>query len=67
VLSHDTATAEVWTKALLVAGAADAPVIAAEHELAALWVDDDRRLHLTPAAVAHVLWLAPGIDVQDVA
>jgi thiamine biosynthesis lipoprotein len=67
VLASDTATAEAWSKALLVAGAVDAPGIAAEHELTALWVDDDRRLHLTPAAAAHVLWLAPGIDVQDVA
>ena len=58
VLGPDTATAEVWAKALLIAGPAEAPELAAAVDLAALWVDDDRTLHLTARAADRVLWFA---------
>ena len=54
-LADDPAVAEVWTKALLVAGP-DAPALARRHALAALWVTDDRHVEITPALRPHVLW-----------
>jgi thiamine biosynthesis lipoprotein ApbE len=65
VLAAEASTAHAWSRALLVAGADEAPGLAAAHELAALWVDESRCLHMTPEAAAHVLWLAPGVDVRD--
>src|SRR4051794_20624552 len=44
VIGHETAIAQAWSNALLVAGADEAPGLAAVHDLAALWVDDARCL-----------------------
>jgi FAD:protein FMN transferase len=55
VVADDPARAEVWSKALLVAGP-DAPALAHRHRLAALWVTDDDRVEVTPALRPHVLW-----------
>jgi thiamine biosynthesis lipoprotein len=65
VLGPSTATAEVWAKALLIAGPAEAPDLAATVDLAALWIDDDRALHLTARAADRVLWFAPALDVRE--
>jgi thiamine biosynthesis lipoprotein ApbE len=65
VLASETSTAQAWSSALLLTGADEAPGLAATHELAALWVDEDRCLHVTPEAAARVLWLAPEVDVRD--
>lgn len=55
VVADDAADAEVWSKALLVAGPA-APALARRHGLAALWVTDDARVEITAALRPHVLW-----------
>ena len=65
VLDRETTTAQAWSSALLVAGAGDVRELATAHDLAAIWVDDERCLHLTPDAAAHVVWLAPELDVRD--
>jgi thiamine biosynthesis lipoprotein len=57
VLDADAAQAEVWAKALLVAGAA-APALVARHGLAALWVTDGGTVHTSPAIRPHLVWEA---------
>lgn len=65
VLDRETTSAQAWSSALLVAGADDVRELATAHDLAAIWVDDARCLHLTPDAAARVVWLAPELDVRD--
>ena len=65
VLDRETTTAQAWSSALLVAGTGDVRELATAHDLTAIWVDDERCLHLTPDAAAHVVWLAPELDVRD--
>jgi thiamine biosynthesis lipoprotein len=58
VVHPDAATAEVWAKSLLVAGAAAAPELAARHRLAALWVRDDGARGRTRETDHLVVWEA---------
>jgi FAD:protein FMN transferase len=63
VVADDAARAEVWAKALLVAGRDGAPALAERHRLAALYVDDDGHVELTPALRPLVLWERPRAEV----
>ena len=56
VVADDPARAEVWAKALLVAGLGAAPALAELHGLAALWVGDDGHVEVTPAMRPLLLW-----------
>lgn len=55
VVGPDAALAEVWSKALLIAGP-DAAVLADAEGLAALWVRDDDVVGMSEAMSQHVLW-----------
>jgi thiamine biosynthesis lipoprotein len=59
VVDPDPARAEVWSKALLVAGSARIGGLASGRSLAALWVDDDGRLSYSEAMRPWVIWEAP--------
>ncbi len=56
VASLDAAWAEVWTKALFLAGRPFIGEEARSRGLAAWWVEDDGSLHMTPAARALTTW-----------
>ena len=56
VASADAAWAEVWTKALFLAGRPSIGDEARGRGLAAWWVEDDGSLHMTPAARAMTTW-----------
>jgi thiamine biosynthesis lipoprotein len=56
VAHADPAWAEIWSKALFVAGAAAIGPEARARGMAAWWVEDDGSLHLTPAATAMTIW-----------
>lgn len=56
VVHPDPARAEVWSKSLFLAGAADIGAAAERHGLAALWVRTDGRLGISAAAARFVLW-----------
>ncbi len=58
VLHADVAWAEVWSKTLFLAGAAEVAARAAEQGLAAVWVDVDGALHVNPEASQHMIWRA---------
>lgn len=56
VVMPDAARAEVWSKALLIAGAGRIAALAQERQLAALWVDDAGRHAMSAAMVPLVIW-----------
>ncbi len=58
VAMNDPAWAEIWTKALFLAGAARIAEEARTRGIAAWWVDDGGRLGLTPAARLRTRWAA---------
>ena len=58
VAAADPAWAEVWSKALFLAGRADIGADARSRDLAAWWVTDEGRLGLTPAARVRTAWAA---------
>ena len=62
VVGADPARAEVWSKALLLAGAAEAAALADQHRLAALWVDDRGRLTCSPWMEPLVIWRSEDVD-----
>lgn len=55
VVGPDAALAEVWSKALLIAGP-DAAALAGVEGLAALWVTDQDEVGISDAMAEHVLW-----------
>jgi FAD:protein FMN transferase len=59
VVGPDPALAEVWSKALFLAGRGRVRQLADEHGLAALLVDDDGVVGLSRAMRPHVVWQAP--------
>ena len=58
VAANDPAWAEVWTKALFLAGRAAIADEARSRDLAAWWITDEGRLGLTPAARERSPWVA---------
>lgn len=58
VAGPDPAWAEVWSKALFLAGRSDVASEARRRGLAAWWVGDDGVLEMTPAARQHTTWVA---------
>lgn len=58
VAAPDPAWAEVWSKALFLAGRADIAAEARSRDLAAWWITDEGRLGLTPAARIRTAWAA---------
>ena len=62
VVGADPARAEVWSKALLLAGAVEAAALADQHRLAALWVDDQGRLTCSPWMEPLVIWRSDDVD-----
>lgn len=56
VVLDDPAWAEVWSKALLVAGAKDIAALSRQHGIAALWVDDEGAIEVSPALRDRVIW-----------
>lgn len=58
VAARDPAWAEVWSKALFVAGRTHIAAIARSRGLAAWWVIDDGALELTPGARQRTVWIA---------
>jgi len=58
VAARDPAWAEVWTKALFVAGRAGIAREARARGLAAWWIDDRGALGMTPAARVRTAWAA---------
>lgn len=63
VADRDPAWAEVWSKALFVAGRAAIGPLARGRGLAAWWVADDGTLGMTPAARPRTLWVATETDL----
>ncbi|HET9654152.1 MAG TPA: FAD:protein FMN transferase [Kineosporiaceae bacterium] len=60
VLHEDPAWAEVWSKAMFIAGAGQVRTIAQDQHLPALWVREDGRVELTDAMRGSVEWVADG-------
>lgn len=58
VVHPDPARAEVWSKSLFLCGASGIAAAAADHGLAALWVDTEGKLGISGAAEPYVLWTA---------
>ncbi|HEU0243679.1 MAG TPA: FAD:protein FMN transferase [Candidatus Limnocylindrales bacterium] len=58
VAGPDPAWAEVWTKALFLAGRGAIGAEARRRDLAAWWVTDEGRLGMSPAARGRSLWVA---------
>jgi thiamine biosynthesis lipoprotein len=58
VVAADPAWAEVWTKALFLAGRTGIRDEARARGMAAWWVDADGALGMTPAARAQSIWVA---------
>ena len=56
VLHTDPAWAEVWSKTLFLAGAAEIAAQAHVRDLAAAWVHEDGRVQVSAAMEPHVLW-----------
>ncbi len=56
VVGADPAQAEVWSKALLLAGPQDAAALADRHDLAALWIDDRAQIAVSPWMEPLVIW-----------
>ena len=62
VIGSDPATAEVWSKALFVAGSAGIRSTADTHGLAALWVHESGRLGVSAAARPRLIWRTSRVD-----
>ncbi|HEY6798330.1 MAG TPA: FAD:protein FMN transferase [Kineosporiaceae bacterium] len=62
VVAADAAIAEVWSKALLIAGHAQVAALSRRHDLAALWVDDANRHGCSPVMAPLLLWTRAGAD-----
>lgn len=60
VLHEDPAWAEVWSKAMFIAGTDQVRRLAAEQRLMALWVRRDGKVELTAAMRERVVWATPG-------
>ncbi len=58
VAAADPAWAEVWSKALFLAGRTGIAAEARSRDLAAWWITDEGRLGLTPAARVRTAWAA---------
>jgi thiamine biosynthesis lipoprotein len=58
VAAADPAWAEVWSKALFIAGRARIAQEARARGLAAWWVSEDGTLEMTPAARLRTIWVA---------
>jgi thiamine biosynthesis lipoprotein len=58
VVGPDTARAEVWSKALFLAGRGRVRQLANELDIAALLVDDDGVVGVSRAMRAHLIWQA---------
>ena len=58
VVGPDPAVAEVWSKVIFLAGRREAPGLASRKGLAALWIDADGSLALSPAMGRYVAWRA---------
>ena len=56
VVGPDPARAEVWSKSLFLAGVESVAQLAADKDLAALWVTRDGELATTELMDAHVVW-----------
>ena len=56
VSAPDPAWAEIWSKALFLAGSRGIGDAARRRDLAAWWVEDDGSLHMTPAARQQTAW-----------
>ena len=56
VIHADPASAEVWSKALFLLGAAEIAAEAQRRGLAAVWVDLAGRVRVSPAGRKHILW-----------
>ncbi len=62
VVADDAARAEVWSKALLLAGADEAAALADRHQLAALWIDEQARVTCSPQMQPLVIWRPDHVD-----
>jgi thiamine biosynthesis lipoprotein len=62
VVGADAALAEVWSKALLLAGPTDAAALADRHGLAALWIDGDGQLTCSAQMEPLVVWRPDRVD-----
>jgi thiamine biosynthesis lipoprotein len=58
VAAPDPAWAEVWSKALFLAGRSDVAALARSRGLAAWWIAEDGAVEMTPAARERTIWLA---------
>jgi thiamine biosynthesis lipoprotein len=61
VLHDDPAWAEVWSKAMFIAGADQVRRLAEDQGLAALWVRQDGRVELTDSLRDRVEWVTDGL------
>lgn len=59
VVHSDPAVAEVWSKSLFLEGARAIGRLADQQGLAALWIADTGRMHVTSAMERFILWRAP--------
>lgn len=59
VVGPDPARDEVWSKALLVSGRDQIAEMAREHDLAALWVDDEGQIGHSPSMSPWLRWMVP--------
>jgi thiamine biosynthesis lipoprotein len=62
VVHTDPAQAEVWSKSLLIAGTDEVAHLAAQRDLAVLWVGEDGRLGASPAIRPRLIWTARDVD-----
>ena len=58
VVERDPASAEVWSKTLFLSGRDGIAAEAHRKRIAALWVDEDGTIGLSPAMGPYVLWQA---------
>jgi thiamine biosynthesis lipoprotein len=56
VVDADPATAEVWSKSLLIAGPDHIASLASSKELAALWIDERGRIEASPQMTEFIRW-----------
>ncbi|MEI6624200.1 MAG: FAD:protein FMN transferase, partial [Actinomycetes bacterium] len=64
VVGPDPAEAEVWSKSLFLAGASGIGEVAAQNNLAALWVTDDDHLGVSSAMEQFVIWQRPDVETS---
>ena len=62
VVGVDAALAEVWSKALLLAGPVEAAALSERHQLAALWIDERAQLTCSPWMEPLVIWRPDRVD-----